>query len=100
MHNDPIYLLDPVFHFLDGMIRDYGDYLYVLLVYVSIPLSAWILSGGLRRRQTRPHPAVTIPVIVIRPTVQPPPLPPIIGGDRERGEWPSDDDDKSQSFAA
>ena len=41
-------LLQPVFHFLDRMIREYGDVLYILLVYASIPLIAWILSGGLR----------------------------------------------------
>ena len=38
MHNDPIYLLKPVFDWLDGLIRDHGDYLFMLLVYVSIPL--------------------------------------------------------------
>ena len=35
MHNDSIYLLEPVFHFLDRMIHDYGDILYMLLVYDS-----------------------------------------------------------------
>jgi len=25
MHNDPIYLLKPVFDWLDGLIRDQGD---------------------------------------------------------------------------
>ena len=49
MHNDPIYLLEPVFHWLDGLIHEDGDYLYMVLVYVSLPLIAWILSGGLRR---------------------------------------------------
>ena len=53
MHNDPICLLKPVFDWLDGLIPDQGDCLYVLLVYVSIPLVAWILSGGLRRRLPR-----------------------------------------------
>jgi hypothetical protein len=50
MHNDSIYLLEPVFHFLDRMIHDYGDILYMLLVYASVPLIAWIMSGGMRRR--------------------------------------------------
>jgi hypothetical protein len=27
MHNDPIYLVKPVFDWLDGLIRDQGDYL-------------------------------------------------------------------------
>ena len=40
-----------MFHWLDGLIYDEGDYLYLMFVYVSLPLIAWILSGGLRRRQ-------------------------------------------------
>jgi hypothetical protein len=51
MYNEPVYLLNPVFHWLDGLIYDEGDYLYLMFVYVSLPLIAWILSGGLRRRQ-------------------------------------------------
>lgn len=95
MHNDPIYLLEPVFHWLDRLIHEDGDYLYMMLVYVSLPLIAWILSGGLRRRQARQQHIAIIPVIVIRHTVEPPPLPP---------ETPPDDrpqaDDDAQSFAA
>ena len=92
MHNDPIYLLEPVFHWLDGVIHDYGDYLYLVLVYVSLPLIAWILSGGLRRRQAGQQHIATIPVIVIRQTVEPPPSPPEIPPDDRP---PADDDAKS-----
>jgi hypothetical protein len=92
MHNDPIYLLKPVFDWLDGLIRDQGDYLYMLLVYVSIPLVAWILSGGLRRRLPRQTNITAI--ILIRPTAPPPPLPLDIGG----GYEPTSDD--VQSFDA
>jgi len=42
-------LLQPVFQFLDRIIREDGDILYMLLVYASIPLIAWILNGGLLR---------------------------------------------------
>ena len=42
--------MQPVFHFLDNAIREHGDYLYMALVYASLPLIGWILSGGLRRR--------------------------------------------------
>jgi len=82
-------LLQPVFHFLDRMIGEYGDVLYILLVYASIPLIAWILSGGLRRRQSRQlnHTAI----IVIWPPVRPPPLPPPIIG-RESSTLSDDDD--------
>ena len=94
MHNDPIYLLKPVFDWLDGLIRDQGDYLYLLLVYASIPLVAWILGGGLRRR---PHQTniTAIPIIVIRSVATPPPLPPDVAGDCQP---PLDDD--TQSFDA
>jgi len=93
MHNHPIYLLKPVFDWLDGLIHDQGDYLYVLLVYVSIPLAAWILSGGLRRRLPRQTNITAI--ILIRPTTAPPPLPLDIDGGYE---LPSDDE--IQSFDA
>ena len=96
MRNDPIYLLEPVFHFLDMMIHDYGDMLYMLLVYASIPLIAWILSGGLRSKQPRRDSAVIIPIIVIRLPIQPPPLPPPPIG---RGRDPFSDNDE-HSFAA
>jgi hypothetical protein len=86
-------LMQPVFDFLDGLIRDYGDILFMLLVYATIPLIAWILSGGLRRK-FRGHPHITVvPFFMIRPPAPPPPdLPPIIGDDPERGRWDCNDD--------
>jgi hypothetical protein len=95
MHNDPIYLLEPVFHWLDGLIHEHGDYMYMVLVYVSLPLVVWILSGGLRRRFPQRHTITVIPIIVIQPTTTPPPLPPDIA----QNDRPSSDDD-AQSFAA
>ena len=94
MTNDPIYLLKPVFNFLDSLIRDQGDRLYIMFFYLCV-----ILSGGLRRRPSRPNPLLSIPIIVILPSVQPPPLPPIIGEQPERGQRPSADRDGT-SFAA
>ena len=85
-------LLEPVFHFLDGLIRDYGDYLYMAVVCVSFPLIGWILSGGLRRKQSQPGSFISI--LVIRPPSQPP-IPPMIESERET--FPDDDED---SFAA
>jgi hypothetical protein len=73
MQNDPIYLLKPVFDQLDGLIRDHGDSLYMLLVYASIPLVAWILSGGLRRHLRRQTNITAI--ILIRSTTPPRPMP-------------------------
>jgi len=85
--------MQPVFHFLDNAIREYGDYLYMGLVYVSVPLIAWILSGGLRRKQSaQQHTSI----IVIHTPTRPPPVPPPIIG-RESDLLPDDDGD---SFAA
>ena len=95
MHNDPIYLLEPVFHWLDGLIHDYGDYLYMVLVYVSLPLIAWILSGGLRRRLPRQRSITAIPIIVIQSAAPSPPLPPDFGGN-----FQPHSDDEIQSFDA
>ena len=86
-------LLEPVFHFVDGLIHDYGDILYMGLVYASIPLIAWILSGGLRRKKSW-HNHTSI--IVIRTPPRPPPLPPPI----IRRESDSFSDDDGDSFAA
>jgi hypothetical protein len=89
-------ILDPVFHFLDRLIHDYGDILYMGLVYTSIPLIAWILSGGLRRKPSRPVSATPLSIIVIRPPSYPPPLPPtIIGSERDPGA-----NEDGDSFAA
>src|SRR5213083_1407179 len=67
MHNDPVYLLEPVYHWLDELIHQDGDYLYMALVYISLPLIIWILSGGLRRRFPQRRNIVAVPIIVIRP---------------------------------
>ena len=85
-------LLEPVFHFVDGLIRDYGDILYMGLVYATIPLIAWILSGGLRRKKSwQNHTSI----ILIRTPTRPPPLPPPI----IRRESDSFSDDDGDSFA-
>jgi hypothetical protein len=88
-----------VFNFLDGLIREQGDRLYVVFFYVCLVVIGWILSGRLRRRVPRQPHITAIPIIVIRPSAKPPLLPPIIGESSERGQWPSDEDDSS-AFAA
>ncbi|MCL4788601.1 MAG: hypothetical protein KJ070_17705 [Verrucomicrobia bacterium] len=85
--------LQPVLKFLDWLIAEHGHLLYMGLVYVSIRLIAWILSGGLRRRLSRDS-TTGISVIVIRPPTAPPPLPP-----PRIGRDPFADDDED-SFAA
>ena len=66
-------VLKPVFHFLDETIADYGVYLYLVLVWLSLILIAWIFSGGLRRR-IRHQPRITFGIIIQPPTPQPPPV--------------------------
>jgi hypothetical protein len=58
--------LQPVFDFLDGIIRDYGDILFMLLTYAAIPFLIWVLCGGLRRKLlTGGRDANVLPVTVI-----------------------------------
>jgi hypothetical protein len=99
MTNEPVYLLKPVFDFLDGLIRDQGDRLFMVFAYLCFAVIGWILSGGLRRKSSWQNSGITIPIILIRPPMQPPPLAPIIGERTEHGQWPSHEDDSS-SFAA
>jgi len=49
----PLDVLNPVFHFLDAAIQDYGLYLFIAFVYLIIPFTIWVLSGGLRRKLLR-----------------------------------------------
>ena len=91
MNQHPVVLLDPVFKWLDHLIAEHGHHLYMALVYASIPLIGWILSGGLRRKESRQR---HIAVIVMRPPVHPPPLPPVALESN-----PPSDDDGTDSFA-
>lgn len=92
MHTYGPETLGPVFHFLDELIRDQGDLLYMGLVYAAIPLIGWILCGGLRRKNSARQPHTSI--IVIYPPERPPPP---LHFEREC-DFPSDDDE--DSFAA
>jgi hypothetical protein len=86
MNLNPATVLDPVFHFLDEAIADYGVYLYLALVWLSLIVIAWIFSGGLRRKYpNQPHVRAGIGII-IQPHAPPPP--PIIIHEFD----PSDDD--------
>jgi hypothetical protein len=101
MNAHPVQMLAPVYKFLDGLIAEHGHYLYMALVYAALPLIAWILSGGLRRKASRRETAaILLPIIVIRPPVTPPPLPPVMSDGPERASCTLDDADDSSSFAA
>ena len=67
--------LKPVFDFLDNAIAEYGVYLYLVLVWLSVIVIAWIFSGGLRRQiRHQPHITVGIGVVIQPPGPQPTPL--------------------------
>src|SRR5271170_5981197 len=69
---NPGEVLDPVFHFLDDAIADYGVYLYLVMVWLSVIVIAWIFSGGLRRKM-RQQPRISVG-IVIQASAPPQPL--------------------------
>ena len=71
-------LLPPIFNALDGLIENYGVYLYLVFVWLALAVIAWIFSGGLRRRM-KGNAATVIPAIIF--TMQQPPQspPPMIG---------------------
>ena len=90
MNLNPAELLNPIFNALDAMIENDGDYLYLVFVWLSFAVIAWILSGGLRKRM-KGNAATVIPAIIF--TMQPPPQspPPIIGIEVEQ-TWNDDDE--------
>lgn len=94
MNAHPVQMMAPVYKFLDRLIAEHGHLLYMGLVYVSLPLIAWILSGGLRRKSSRRE------ILAIRPPVSPPPLPPVINDGPKRESRPLNDEEDSSSFSA
>ena len=73
----PLDILNPVFYFLDGIIAEWGVYLFLAFVWLASLVLAWVFSGGLRRKfPNQPHVGAGIGII-IQPH-RPPPPPPII----------------------
>jgi hypothetical protein len=77
MNQHPVQVLDPVFDYLDDVIRDHGDTLFMVFTYAAISFLIWVLGGGLRRKlfEGKPMPRV-LPVIVIHIPIGRPPPPP------------------------
>jgi hypothetical protein len=74
MNAHPVQLLDPCFQFLDKLIREEGDILYMLLVYIAVPLVVWLLVRRCGRKQVRGSHTF---VLIVRPPTQLPPVPPL-----------------------
>ena len=77
MNLNPAEVLNPVFNALDALISNYGVYLYLVFVWLSLALIAWVLSGGLRRKRPQGNSAMIISGIIITtrpPMHQPPPF--------------------------
>ena len=75
MNLNPAEVLNPVFNSLDALIQDYGVYLYLVFVWLSLAVIAWVLGGGLRRKRPQGNSATVIPGIIftMRPPKQSPP---------------------------
>jgi len=93
MNRHPIELVTPLFHWLDWIIAEYGLYIYLVAVWASPFLIAWILRGGCWRARPRRRIVVGMP----RSSAAPPPLPPSTKASQQSRR--STDGD-SQSFAA
>ena len=81
MISNPATVLNPVFNALDTLIQNYGVYLYLVVVWLSLAVIAWVLNGGLRRKRPQGTSATIIPGIIF--TTRPPmhTTPPIIIAD-------------------
>jgi len=77
MNLNPAAVLNPIFNALDALISNYGVYLYLVFVWLSLGAIAWVLSGGLRRKRPQGNSATIISGIIITtrpPMHQPPPF--------------------------
>ena len=61
MNLNPTDVLNPVFNALDALISDYGVYLYLVLVWLSLGAIAWVLGGGLSSPEAVAHDRATAP---------------------------------------
>jgi len=75
MNLNPAAVLNPIFNALDALISNYGVYLYLVFVWLSLVVIAWVFSGGLRRKRPQGNSATIISGIIIttRPPMHEPP---------------------------
>lgn len=74
MSLNPATVLNPVFDALDALISNYGVYLYLVFVWLSLAVIAWVLGGGLRRKWPQRNSVTVVPGIIFttRPPIQSP----------------------------
>jgi hypothetical protein len=72
---NPAAVLNPVFNALDALISNYGVYLYLGFVWLSLGAIAWVLGGGLRGRRSHGNSAKVNSGIIFttRPPMHTPP---------------------------
>jgi hypothetical protein len=76
MNLNPADVLNPVFNLVDDLISNYGVYLYIVFVWLSLAVIAWVLGGGLRRRRPPGNSVTIIPATIFTtrmPNQSPPP---------------------------
>lgn len=74
--------LRKLLHWLDGIIRDYGLYIYLVMVWLSPSVIVWVLRGGFWRRPPRQRRGKVPPVISQEAT--PPEVPPFASKEGSR----------------
>ncbi len=70
MNLNPADVLNPVFNALDALIQDYGVFLYLVFVWLSLGAIAWVSGGGLRRKRPQGNSVTVVPGIIF--TTRPP----------------------------
>ena len=97
MNLNPADVLNPIFNYLDALIQDDGVYLYLVFIWLSLLVIAWVLNGGLRRKLPQGNSVTIIPGIIIttRPHIESA-APPIIGVEVNQA-WNSDDESTHES---
>jgi len=94
MNQHPVMTLDSVYRWLDYVLATYGLEIYMVPVWLSPFLIAWILRGGFwSRSPQRRCIRRALPVIPVAKAT-PPPLPPIVA---EKPDRQAEED--VQSFA-
>jgi len=72
---NPADVLNPVFIFLDSIIQNYGVYLFLAFVWLSVLVLVWVFNGGLRRKfPNQPQIRAGIGIVIQPHTPSPPPI--------------------------